>query len=96
MKIKLLRMLPDTDIVLSTTTKIMKGDPKEIIFDTCRELLLKYKKEIFIEYYSDVTVDMFGLLKNVVSDYLPNIWIMIYTEEGYWLEEYSVHRLWIK
>jgi hypothetical protein len=46
MKIKLLRMIPNTAIVLSTTTRVVKGDPKQIIYDTCRELLIKYKKDI--------------------------------------------------
>ena len=96
MKIKLLRMLSDTGIVLSSTTKIVKGDPKQIIFDTCRELLIKYKKDIYKEYYLDITVDMYVILMEAVADYLEQIRIMIYTEEDYWLEEYSVHRLWIK
>jgi len=97
MKIKLLRMIPNTDKVLSTTTtKIVKGDPKQIIFDTCRELLIKYKKVIYKKYYSDVTVKKYQILMETISDYLPDIWIMLYTDEGWWLEKYSVHRLWIK
>jgi hypothetical protein len=91
MKIKLLRMIPNTAIVLSTTTRVVKGDPKQIIYDTCKELLIKYK-----EYYSDVTIDMYVILMEAVFDYLEDLSIMMYSDEDWWLEEYSVHRLWIK
>jgi hypothetical protein len=53
-------------------------------------------RKIYKEYYSDVTVGEYVILMEAVFDYLEDLSIMMYSDEDWWLEEYSVHRLWIK
>ena len=59
-----------------------------------REILQRYEKVIFEKYYADAIEEEYGILKTALTDY--HHWVLLYTPEGQWFEEYSSHGLWTK
>ena len=65
---------------------------KQAAYNAFRNILLSYEKELSDKYYTDVTEDMYGTLRDALTDH--NIYVLLFTENGWWLEEYSAHGFW--
>ena len=73
---------------------IIAATIKQAAYKAFREVLQRYEKEIFERYYAEASEVEWGILKDALTDY--NHWVLLYTLEGQWLEEYSAHGLWTK